>query len=438
MSLEEYEIFLGDKEVLMNNFQLEATFPKFSRIVTDQGSQIPKSELFCFMTEIQLQAILDNQVDQEGELDLDMTTNAAGEKMSKFDINTISLGEEVTSQLGKDFLAFCQKYVGDDNVFVTRSMAPKVLTPFVGKPFKFALRDEYVTGPRPKAIPSIRASYYHGKPATRRVLEHFVRTTPVVSKCDHPRCLSRLVIVPKREPGTPKDSPPTSYRVTMNALINNCLKPTASTTPLATDEIKKLHHYKYFLQLDGSQAYWSIPIDEESKRLLAFQTHEGVFAWDRLTMGARPSSAVQQTAYIEILDKHLSPEMRHRFACYADDIAAGADTLEELFELFKALVEALRLGGIQVKAQKVKFGHTSIKFHNYKISKDHTTVKPENLCPIRQMAPPTNVTEVKAFLGCTGQMSHHCQWYALVAAPLHQLTRKSVTFPRPWVSGGGL
>ena len=134
----------------------------------------------------------------------------------------------------------------------------------------------------------------------------------------------------------------------MNALVTKCLKPTASTTPLATDEIKKLHHHKYYLQLDGSQAYWSIPIDEESKRLLAFQTHEGVFAWDRLTMGARPSSAVQQTAYIEILDKYLRPSMRHRFACYADDIAAGADTLEELLELFKALIEALRRGGIQV------------------------------------------------------------------------------------------
>ena len=78
---------------------------------------------------------------------------------------------------------------------------------------------------------------------------------------------------------------------------------------MATDEIKKLHHHKYFLQLDGSQAYWSIPIDEESKRLLAFQTHEGVFAWDRLTMGARPSSAVQQTAYIEILDRYLDPDI---------------------------------------------------------------------------------------------------------------------------------
>ena len=106
----------------------------------------------------------------------------------------------------------------------------------------------------------------------------------LVSRCDHPRCLSRLVIVPKREPGSTKDSAPTGHRVTMNAVISGCIKPAASITPLATDEIKKLHHYKYYLQLDGSQAFWSIPLTEESKKLLAFQTHEGVFAWDRLTM----------------------------------------------------------------------------------------------------------------------------------------------------------
>jgi hypothetical protein len=309
MSYQEYLRFLNDSNILSNK-ELQAKFPSLAPITSEEETSIPPEDLICLMTEIQLQAILDNQVGQDGELDVDMTTNEAGDKISKFDIKAISLGKAVSPAMIEAFYDFCQKYVGDDNVFVTRSKAPKVLTPFVDNPFKFVLRDEYVTGPRPKAIPSIRATYYHGKPATRRVLEHFVRTTPVVSRCDHPRCLSRLVIVPKREPGTPKDSAPTSYRVTMNALVNNCLKPTASTTPLATDEIKKLHHHKYFLQLDGSQAYWSIPIDEESKRLLAFQTHEGVFAWDRLTMGARPSSAVQQTAYIEILDRYLDPDIR--------------------------------------------------------------------------------------------------------------------------------
>jgi hypothetical protein len=33
------------------------------------------------------------------------------------------------------------------------------------------------------------------------------------------------------------------YRITMDALINHYLKPVASTLPLATDEIKKLHAF---------------------------------------------------------------------------------------------------------------------------------------------------------------------------------------------------
>ncbi len=76
----------------------------------------------------------------------------------------------------------------------------------------------------------------------------------------------------------------------MDALINHCLKPVASTLPLATDEIKKLHAYKFFFKMDAMNAFWSIPLDDESKKLMAFQTHEGVFAWNRLTMGCRPAS----------------------------------------------------------------------------------------------------------------------------------------------------
>ena len=52
------------------------------------------------------------------------------------------------------------------------------------------------------------------------------------------------------------------------------------------------------------------------------------------------------------------------------DIAAGADTLEELFELLKALIECFDKAGIQVKASKLIFGVREISFHNYTISKE--------------------------------------------------------------------
>ncbi len=126
-------------------------------------------------------------------------------------------------------------------------------------------------------------------------------------------------------------------------------------------------------------AYWSIPVCEESKRLTAFHTPDGVYYWNRLLMGAKPSSAVQQSAYLEALDQYKdgkrlldsngSPKaLRHKFAVYCDDIAAGANTLEELYDLYEALLCCCAKAGIQVKAAKIKFGVREVTFHNYTIS----------------------------------------------------------------------
>jgi hypothetical protein len=78
-----------------------------------------------------------------------------------------------------------------------------------------------------------------GKTATAQVIRGFVKSTPVVEQCALPRCISRLVIAPKYAPGQMKEDPDHGFRVCVNALINKCLKPYASTVPLATDEINK-------------------------------------------------------------------------------------------------------------------------------------------------------------------------------------------------------
>jgi hypothetical protein len=134
--------------------------------------------------------------------------------------------------------------------------------------------------------------------------------------------------------------------------------------------------------------------------MTAFQIHEGIFAWDRLTKGTRPASTAQQSAYYRAMDTYLPAQWQHPFASYVDDIAAGANTLEELFEILKALIECFNQAGIQVKASKLIFGVREVSFHNYTISRDQTRLKDEKLCPIRNMSTPRSVTELKAFLGC--------------------------------------
>jgi hypothetical protein len=230
------------------------------------------------MTELQLQAIVNQQgIEGTRESNLDMTV-VNGVSVSKWHLDSVTYGVEVSDTLKESVKKYLQQFVGSERVFPTQNGAPRIMTEFLNKPYRFELRDEYTKGPNPRPLPTIKASYYHGKLATQKVLEHFCRSTPVVSSCDNPRCLSRLVIVPKRDPGAPKTSEPTSYRVTMNALINACLKPTPSTLPLATNEIKKLHHWNFYLKADAANAFWSIPLDDESRRMTAFQTHEGIFA----------------------------------------------------------------------------------------------------------------------------------------------------------------
>jgi hypothetical protein len=106
-------------------------------------------------------------------------------------------------------------------------------------------------------------------------------------------------------------------------------------------------------------------------------------------------------------------------------MAAGADTLEELFEIYKALVRTLAKAGIQIKSSRVEFGVEEITFHNYRVIEgagpmaNTTTPKDENLDPIKSCGIPQTVTQLKALLGATQQMAQYISYYALVAAPLH-------------------
>ena len=67
-------------------------------------------------------------------------------------------------------------------------------------------------------------------------------------------------------------------------------------------------------------------------------------------MGATPSSSAQQGAYNDALGKYIPREYRNRFALYADDIAAGADAMEDPLQLFQMLIKCLDKSGIQAKA----------------------------------------------------------------------------------------
>ena len=433
--------------------------PTFIYAETPEEHEVLMAEFSCdeteaiLMSEIQIRTILDRVQASKADQGTDgaATMEQAGQTISKFSREAMVLGDQVGPEMMRKIHAVYDTHVGQDKVFPTKNGPPKILTMYKDKPYEYELRNEFKSGSL--QLPTVRSFDWDGKPATSKIIRDFIASTPVVSPCAHPRCISRLVIVPKLDPGQTKESLEHGFRVTVNALFNKCLKPAASTIPLATSEIKKLHNKKFFAQIDGLSAFWSIPVGEESKRLTAFHTPDGVYCWDRLLMGARPSSSVQQSAYLRALDdwadkiyhecfpeekdRHgLGPSIRSRYASYCDDLACGAETLDQLFILFFVLIGVCAKAGIQVKASKCKFGVEEITFHNYLINSTSTRPKQANLCPIRNFGIPRDVHQVKSFLGMAQQLSQYIEINSIIAQPLHALTKGDGSkFPKPWTAG---
>jgi hypothetical protein len=118
------------------------------------------------MSEIQLQGLLDRTKPSQGDKETMDMTMTDGIRVSKYSIKAIKIGKKVSAQIHKKLEQFNTKHVGADNVFPTKNGAPKTLEQFKDKPYSLELRDEFTTGNKPKSLPTIKAMYYHGKPAT--------------------------------------------------------------------------------------------------------------------------------------------------------------------------------------------------------------------------------------------------------------------------------
>ena len=59
---------------------------------------------------------------------------------------------------------------------------------------------------------------------------------------------------------------------------------------------------KFVTKLDASNAYWQIEVDEESSKLLTFNTPFGRFSFQRLPFGIHSASEICQAQISKILE----------------------------------------------------------------------------------------------------------------------------------------
>ena len=115
--------------------------------------------------------------------------------------------------------------------------------------------------------------------------------------------------------------------------------------------------------------------------------------------------------------------------CLMDDIIIYGASREEHDSRLTATLRKLQTAGVTLNATKCEFRKTEMKFLGHVVSKEGIRADPEKTAALLKMQPPTNVTELRRFMGMANQMGKFSPRLAELSQPLREL----LSSKRQWV-----
>ena len=194
--------------------------------------------------------------------------------------------------------------------------------------------------------------------------------------------------------------------------------------PLPTVELitSNLSGNTVFSKIDLKTAFQQLELDVASKELCTVNTNKGLFKVNRLPFGVASSPALWQRTIDSTLTNFPG------VCCFVDDILVAAKTESEHLNRLRAVFKRLHENDVRIKPEKCVFITKEISYLGFKITDKGLFKTDEKIRAIKESPAPTNVSEVRSFLGLVTFYSKFVPNLATMAAPIYQLTRKNVPF----------
>ena len=204
--------------------------------------------------------------------------------------------------------------------------------------------------------------------------------------------------------------------------LNKAIKRQHFQLPSAEELFAQKSGAKYFVKLDMSNAYWQIKIDEESSKLLTFNTPFGRYKFLRLPFGIHSASEICQQQISQVIEGIA------KVANLQDDIIVWGNTREELHQSLKEVLYRVQKSGVKLNLSKCKFEATEVSYLGHNLSEAGVKPDPSKVAAILQMPEPTNKSELQRFLGMINYLGKFLPNLASVSAPLRSLLENDIEF----------
>lgn len=192
--------------------------------------------------------------------------------------------------------------------------------------------------------------------------------------------------------------------------------------PRINEIFDRLGGSRYYSKLDLTSAYMHLPVKEESRKYFVINTHLGLYQFTRMPMGYAGSPANWQ----RVMDSILAdiPGVLG----FQDDIIVSAKTRDEHSKRLAEVLKRLHENDLRLNMKKCSFFKDSITFCGFEYSHKGIAKCFDKVTAVVKAATPTNVTEVRSFLGLVQFYSSFVPKLAEIAFPLYRLLQKDVEF----------
>ena len=243
------------------------------------------------------------------------------------------------------------------------------------------------------------------------------------------RLLERDVIEPSTSPwsaqvvlASKKDG---SYRYCVDFYgLNSVTVKEHYPVPRVEDMIDTLAGAKFFSTLDLVSAYHAFEIHPDDREKTAFSTKQGHWQWKRVPFGLCNAAPF----FVRHIASLLAGMTWEELLAFFDDVLVLSVTFSKHCESLDRALSLIEEAGLKVKPEKCRLLPPRVPFVGHILSTQGVSTDPEKVSAVKSWPAPTNVSELRVFLGKIGYYRKFIPDFATLASPLFQLEEKGRNF----------